>query len=360
MNERDKSVDLLRGLAIFTMIAANMAAHSLEEPHALYVRIYGSLAAPLFIFLAGMMVSYTISVKSHPLSYYLKRGGLTLLIGALIDIFLWDILPFMTFDVLYVIGIAMPPIFFFNRLNRSLQLLFIGLIFGITPFLQYHFGYAESPTELALADLQSFGDVQQIPILKQFFIDGWFPLFPWIGVAFLGAYIGNLKQTMNAESFSKLMLKAGSVSLLIGMALWSYFNPQMATNTGFVETSHANNLYGILLSREGYSELFYPPTIYYLLTFLGFILISIPVMKQLQHLRVIQPLSVFGRSSLLVYILHTAFIVFIFNQLDVYPLEMFVVLYLIHALVLWLICWGVQSFKRGKKMPFLVNFIFGG
>lgn len=360
MSERDKSVDLLRGLAIFTMIAANMAAHSLEEPHALYVRIYGSLAAPLFIFLSGMMVSYTISVKAHPISYYLKRGGLVVLVGVLIDVFLWEILPFTTFDVLYVIGISMPAIFVFNRLKPLLQLIFIGVVFGITPFLQYHYGYAESPSELALADLHSLGDVQQIPILKQLFVDGWFPLFPWIGVAFLGAFIGSLKQRMKPENFSISMLKVGTVSMLIGSALWIYFNPEMTTNTGFVDSPHSNNLYGILLSREGYSELFYPPTLYYLLTFLGCILISIPLMKRLQHLKILQPLNVFGRSSLLVYILHTTFIVFIFNQLETYSLGMFVVLYFIHAVALWLICFAIQSFKKGKKAPFIVNFIFGG
>lgn len=360
MNERDTSIDLLRGLAIFTMIAANMAAHSLEEPHALYVRIYGSLAAPLFIFLSGMMVSYTISVKGHPLSYYLKRGGLTLFIAALMDVFLWGTVPFTTFDVLYVIGLAMPTIYFFNRLNRILQLLFIALIFGTTPFLQYQFGYAAYPTELAVSDVTGLAEFQAVPILKQLLVDGWFPLFPWMGVAFLGAFIGSLRLKISVERFTKMLLGAGLTSMIIGIGLWFYFNPEMVVNTGFIETPHSNNLYQILLSREGYSELFYPPTLYYLLTFLGFILISVPVMKRFQGLGILQPLQVFGRSSLLVYILHTAFIVFIFNQLNTYSLTQFVLLYLAHASVLWLICFGVQSFKKGKKFPFIVNFIFGG
>ena len=360
MNERDTSIDLLRGIAIFTMIAANMAAHSLEEPHALYVRIYGSLAAPLFIFLSGMMVSYTISVKGHPFSYYLKRGGLTLLIASCMDVFLWGIVPFTTFDVLYVIGLAMPAIYFFNRLNRLLQLLFIALIFGITPFLQYQFGYAAYPTELGVLELTGIGALQEVPILKQLFVDGWFPLFPWMGVAFLGAFIGSLKQKISPERFAKILLGAGLTSMIFGIGLWFYVNPEMVVNTGFIETAHSNNLYQFLLSREGYSELFYPPTLYYLLTFLGFILISLPVMKRFQSVGLLQPLQVFGKSSLLVYILHTTFIVFIFNQLDTYSLGQFVLLYLAHAIVLWLICFGVQTFKKGKKFPFIVNFIFGG
>lgn len=360
MNERDTSVDLLRGLAIFTMIAANMAAHSLEEPHAFYVRVYGSLAAPLFIFLSGMMVSHTIAVKGHPISYYVKRGGLTLIIAALIDSLLWGIMPFTTFDVLYTIGLAMPAIYFFNKLNRAVQLIVILLIIGITPFLQYQFGYAANPSELAFSDMQSFSDLQQIPILKQLFVDGWFPLFPWLGVAFLGAFVGSMKQKMEAGAFSNILFRVGIVLFLSGIALWWYFNPEMISNDGFIETPHSPVLYQILLSREGYSELFYPPTLYYLLTFLGFILMSIPLMKKYQQLLILQPLSVFGRSSLLVYILHTTFIVFVFNTLDVYSLGTFVLLYVAHAAVLWLICFGVQHFKKGKKFPFLVNFIFGG
>lgn len=46
---RDKTIDILRGLAIFTMIAANISPYVLIEPHPFWFRLYGSFAAPLFI-----------------------------------------------------------------------------------------------------------------------------------------------------------------------------------------------------------------------------------------------------------------------------------------------------------------------
>jgi uncharacterized membrane protein len=74
MKQRDNTIDILRGLAIFTMVAANMSADNYADPHPYWFRIFGSFAAPTFVFLAGLMVSYTSFHKAHPFGYYLKRG----------------------------------------------------------------------------------------------------------------------------------------------------------------------------------------------------------------------------------------------------------------------------------------------
>lgn len=360
MKQRDTSVDLLRGLAIVTMIAANMAAHSLVEPHSFFMRFCGSLAAPLFIFLAGMMVSYTLHTKQHPLSYYLKRGGLTILMAALIDVFIWGTFPFSTFDVLYIIGLAMPLIYFFNRISKYLQWLLIFLIFAVTPILQYFWGYAAYPVELQIFEMQGLNELSSVPFVQQFLVDGWFPLFPWLGVSFLGAYIGTMKQKMSTERVQKNLLISGGTLLSIGILLWFFFWPELYSNEGFIETAHSTNLYTILLTREGYSELFYPPTLYYFCVYLGMILLSIPLFRKFQEVRILWFLSIFGRSSLLVYLLHTVFIAFIFNQLDTYTALPFLGLYVLHALVLWLICYGTQRATKGKKLPFVVRFVVGG
>lgn len=359
MKQRDTSIDLLRGLAIVTMIAANMAAHSLVEPHSFFMRICGSLAAPLFIFLAGMMVSYTLHSKQHPLSYYLKRGGLTILMAALIDVFVWGVFPFSTFDVLYVIGLGMPLIYFFVRLAKQLQGMLILLIFAVTPVLQYFFGYIAYPVELSVFEMQGFEELGTVPFAQQFFIDGWFPVFPWLGVSFLGAYIGTMKQVKREEQVQRNLLIAGSTLFGIGVVLWLFFCPELYSNEGFIETARSSNLYTILLSRGGYSELFYPPTLYYFCVYLGLIFLSLPLFRKLQDMRMLQFLSVFGRSSLLVYILHTVFIAFVFNQMDTYTALPFLGLYALHSVVLWLICWGVRQGTKGKQLPFLVRFVLG-
>ena len=340
MKQRDVSVDILRGLAIFSMIAANMAAHSLLEPHSFYFRLYGSLAAPLFVFLAGMMVSYTATLKQHKLNYYLKRSLATLAVAALMDIFLWDIFPFSTFDVLYVIAFAMPLIFFFNKLNLWLKVGLIALLFAAAPLLQNYFLYQEYPVELVVSEMTSLGDIANVPVLKQLFIDGWFPIFPWLGVSLIGGLIGSYKLKMNAEDFGKNVMGVGLILLLIGIFTWAVYRPE-------------------LFIREGYSELFYPPTVYYMMTYLGLILILLPLAFKTQQNKLLTWLSVYGRSSLLVYILHTVFIIIVFYQIEPVSFVPFVGLYLCHAAVLWLICFGVQHFKKNRKFPFFLNFILG-
>jgi uncharacterized membrane protein len=360
MNERDVSIDILRGIAIFTMIAANMAAHSLVEPHSFAFRVYGSLAAPMFVFLAGMMVSYTATIKAHRFPYYLKRALATLLVASLIDIFLWDILPFVTYDVLYMIALAMPVIFFFNKLPRIPQVALILFIFGMTPVLQYFLGYTSYPAEVIISDGNIIPQVKGIPVWRHFLFEGWFPLFPWLGVSLLGAFVGSFKFKTPAEIFNKNLLIAGGILFLAGMVMWIIVAPEVHTSAGFIGSPKSPTLFRFLITRGGYSELFYPPTLLYLFSFLGFILLLIPLMYKLQKSPLLKWLTVYGRSSLLVYISHTVFIAFVFNRMDAFEFWPFMGLYLIHALVLWLICFGVQQFKKGKQFPFIVNFILGG
>jgi uncharacterized membrane protein len=241
MKERDVSVDILRGIAIFTMIAANMAPYNFLEPHSFAFRIYGSVAAPMFIFLAGMMVSYTATIKAHKLMYYIKRAFATIMVAALIDTFIWDILPFITYDVLYIIGLAMPLIFFFIKLPRLGQAVFIVLIFSITPILQYYLGYAESPMEIGLSDEnrlpvpfnETVAAAKDIPVWRQFLHEGWFPFFPWIGVSLLGAFVGSFKFKTAPEAFNKNLLLGGGIMFALGIAMWVIFMPNVSTNDTF-------------------------------------------------------------------------------------------------------------------------------
>jgi uncharacterized membrane protein len=360
MNQRDLRIDLLRGLAIFTMIAANMAAHSLAEPHGVFMRFYGSLAAPLFIFLSGMMVAYTAHRKTHPFGYYLKRGAMIVLIAALIDVFLWGTVPFTTFDVLYIIGVSMPLLYFFLKLPDAFKLMLIVVIVILTPVFQFAYGYQAYPTEENIFPFPAWEALRSIPIGQQWLIDGWFPVFPWLAVSMFGALIGQWQEKMSALQFDRLLLGIGSTLFTLGALAWVWFQPALNDNEAFNGSPMSLKLFSALLTREGYSELFYPPTLFYLFTFIGFILILLALIRRLQRFKILHFLSVYGRSSLLVYILHTVFIVFIFNRLESYEAGMFLLLYGIHATVLWGICFSVQKATTGKKLPFLLRFVLGG
>jgi uncharacterized membrane protein len=100
--ERDATIDILRGIAVFTMVAANLAGNILEQPHPLLFRLYGTFAAPMFIMLAGMMVAVTARNRNHNLHYYLVRGGLVVLIGILVDLLIWQNYPIVSQETQYI------------------------------------------------------------------------------------------------------------------------------------------------------------------------------------------------------------------------------------------------------------------
>src|SRR4051812_37681601 len=108
MEKRDFSVDILRGVAITTMVAANAAPGLLIEPHPMYFRLYGTFAAAIFTFLSGVMVSLGEASKNYGFNHYLLRGFLILMVGCLLDIIVWQKLPFISFDILYLIGLSTP------------------------------------------------------------------------------------------------------------------------------------------------------------------------------------------------------------------------------------------------------------
>jgi uncharacterized membrane protein len=343
LKTRDHSIDILRGIAIFAMIAANMAAYNYAEPHSFLFRIYGSLAAPIFVFLAGLMVPYTCITRNYRFSYFLKRGLSILIIAALIDFFLWQLIPFVTFDVLYMIGFSLPLAFLLTKMNKWINFVLCLLIFALTPFMQSLLGYAELPTELKTGSENIIAQYKSNPILNHFLVDGWFPLFPWLGMALLGNFVGRLRIEQGAEKMFRPFLLSGCILFVAGIVTWKITSPN-------------------LIVREGYSELFYPPTLAYFATFTGGILFLLAVLYRLRNFTPLHFFAVYGKSSLLMYILHTIFIVIFFTKyISASDFFVFLQVYLWHAFLLWWIALFIQLMKAQiNRLPFLLRFILGG
>src|SRR5208337_2164849 len=219
---RDIPVDLLRGIAIALMVGANTVPYLLLPPVPFAIRVLSSLAAPLFILLSGMMVALSRSRKQYDLRYFLIRGGLVLLIAAGLEAVVWGIFPFMDMDVLFLIGISLPLAYLFLRLDREVRWGIILALFCATPVLQLVFGYPPLPLQLPLADAVSGHAGFFLPTLAgHWFIGGWFPVFPWLGVALLGAELGTIRWTGNAiASFATRQFAAVALGMLgTGIAL---------------------------------------------------------------------------------------------------------------------------------------------
>jgi len=290
---RDHVIDILRGLAIFLMVQGNMAGSLFPHPWPAWGDWYmaiGSFVPALFVTLAGMSVVLTTIRKQYRAKHYVLRAGALLLTASLIvDVFVWGFIPFISVDVLYLIALSLPISYGFQFLKSWTRWLVVGVLFLGTPLLQIVLGYIAYPTELPIAALLAGAtfNIEALTILKHWVIDGWFPIFPWLGFALLGVNIGLMRwRSMNSLRFDSVrMVLIGSALLAAGLALW---------------TTYAGPLY----VRGGFSEIIYPPTIAYVVTAMAQMLLLAALVERIGTCRVLQPLKVFGSASLFMFWFH--------------------------------------------------------
>jgi len=348
-NQRDTTVDTVRGLAILLMIPANMSSKIWLDTHPFWFRLIGSFAAPTFILIAGLMCAYGLFHKKHGAGYFLKRGLLIMCIGAAIDIAVWNVIPFTSCDVLYLIGLALPAVYFFQcYLKPRHKWMILFIIIAGTPFLQNLLTYSEDPAEFTLGEpwgVRSITPEHPTSLANAFLVDGWFPIFPWISFAMVGAMIAEVRTRHQFFALSS-KFPIGSALLLIvaGGVLWAMF---------------PGNQY----LRDGYSELFYPPTPGFVIASIGLVSLLLQIVKAFPAQLLLAPLRILGESAMLAYIMHLAAIRFLINpafqengvtQLVFWKLNLILVLGLIATGIL------VRIIKRHwSKRPLPVRIIIG-
>lgn len=290
---RYAGIDILRGVAVLSMLAANAAAGCLAQPHSFLFRVYGSFSAPLFVFLAGLMVPANARHPA-PARRFLGKACRLLLIASLIDLAIWNILPFTSFDILYLIAFALPttamtlsqPLCW--RIAACIATLLLGPLIAI--FVPYNATVFEvglcKAGHLTLAE-------HFVRLVRSLFLDGWFPITPWLGFAL----VGSLAFTHGGLVLRHIRLAAiiGGLLLGLGLALISLFPP--------------------LNDREGYSELFYPPGMAYIVSAAGFLSLATTWLPSLQSHHGLQAMALLGRHSLSIYVFHLIVIRLILNPL---------------------------------------------
>lgn len=344
---RNNTIDILRGIAIFTMVAANLSDSLLQaEDKVLAFRLYGSFAAPLFVMLAGMMVVIT-QAKHGGFIHYLQRGLLIIGCGCLLDTAVWQIWPLLDYDVLYLTGLAIPLVYLLSRYCRPSVRLGVALLLVLaTPPLQSLFGYREELVSVEWAAL-SYQDYAHLlfsaSTLQRLVLDGWFPLLPWLGFAIVGSTLGTYYVNGYPLTARSLLL-TGLTLVGTGIAIWLWQQPH-------------------LVIRDGYSELFYPPTIGYVLTACGLILCGFYAIGKTQHLALYRPFLTLGHASLFMYSFHQLILVALLKPiaaLNSQPLLPFLLTYTVVIAVMIATGYGLAAIKRRyKKLPFIVRFLIG-
>lgn len=296
--QRLEALDSLRGVAIAAMVIMNLAAVVLNGVPPLTLRWVGSLAAaPVFVLLSGFLVGAT--APRHGLAYFLvKRGLWVLAVGVFVDLTVWRIYPFFGVEVLYLIGVSIPLAYLSLKLGAWLRLGLVLALVGFAPLLRHLLGYSAFPVEFYLWGQQvtpllappKLGPVQH------WLVDGWFPLFPWLAFAVLGAHLGDRFHAASPAQFQRKLLALGLALTAAGTLAYVFFPPAV-----FV--------------RGIWSELFYPPTVQYTVLALGVSIALLGVFLYLGDSRLaaarFQPLTALGQASLGLYFLHLALAVYL-------------------------------------------------
>jgi uncharacterized membrane protein len=344
---RDIPIDVLRGLAIMIMVGANLVPSLLAPPAPAWLRLLSSVAAPLFIFLSGMMVALSCCRKNYTLSYFLYRGGFVITIAAILDLVVQGSVPFIDTDVLYLIGISLPLAYLFLSLGLRARLGVLLAILIVTPVLQGIAGYSSLPIMIPAISLLHGGILPGMStILSQWFIDGWFPVFPWLAVALTGAQAGMFRwQDGQVRSFAGREFATLSGSVLVLGALFWYIMP------------------GPMLTRFGYIEVFYPPTMEFIFFVTGLIFCLFVIADTLPVSgRLFDPLRALGECSLAIYILHIVVIEWLIHHhgLQV-PLLSFLVGYLILITGMIATAYLFRHIRKNTKTSsFIIRTLIGG
>lgn len=286
-SSRDNTIDILRGIAICTMILSNAAGEFLVAPHPFWLRILGSLAAPLFVGLAGYSVGQAILVdKKSPHSFFL-RGLKLILVGAMIDTLIWVSFPFVGMDVLYLIGLSTILGSYILQFPKKVVFFFIICMFSFNYYIRTIVHYSD-PISIHLSSnlIQDISSLSPYTIFLSWTLNGWFPIVPWVNIFLLGALSIFVRPYFANWDFSRVIKQAPwfIISLVLGVYLWP------------LETK--------LEVRSGYTELFYPPTISYYLVYLAFIFFMYALVEKFSRLRFLRFFQILGMRSLFNYVLH--------------------------------------------------------
>lgn len=278
--KRIDTIDFLRGIAVIIMIFANSSPYLFDLKSFFTIRFLFSIAAPIFIFIAGFTSQMNFE-RGSPISYYRILQILTM--AVVIDIVIWRSVPFYTFDVLYLIGISKLILKFLNKVNKPKYiLLFLCLIIGLSIFITMNFSYRYEISDILLNDFfYNYKIHDHSNPLMRLLYDGWFPLLPWTIIAIIGS--------LSYKLLGKILMKYSIYLIVTGVLLLAILHFKLYTIQFPV--------------REKYLEIFYPLTSSILIIPVAVFFIVLGIIKWKPSLN-IGFINLLGRYSLFAYVIN--------------------------------------------------------
>jgi hypothetical protein len=310
MKARDNGIDVLRGISIVIMFYAHLLPFFISGTYiSTFERVICSLAAPIFLFLVGFNFSGKKNAKDN-----LVRGGVMLLLGAIIDAFVFSVNPFASYDILYFIGLAVWVLTALSAWKPTYFMVFAMTVLGVAVVYQYLWSYRFEVYEPNLGDPMIWSAV-----LRNLFFDGWFPFFPWMIFPLVGMWV---KRTQFA-------LK-GNILIPTAFVLISGFI--------FLNKEHPLRSFSI--------ELFYPADLWFVMSSTGVVLVVWKYRQVLNHHRLTW-LSELGRASLFLYLFHLTAYQIVFALYDFSGVNRLLV-YLVALPLLIFLAVLINRFKKAN------------
>lgn len=293
--------DIARALAVLGMILVNFRYLMEAEDNgpALLVRITGWLdgrPAAAFAVLAGVSLSLLQRRRAadrrpeavHRLRITIWKRALFLFLVGLVFLQIWP--P----DILHFYGIYFALAAFFVSASDRVLWNFSGLALAVATVLLIAF---ETLAGEGWVDIDDPAFWTPLGLLRNAFIDGYYPVFPWMGFILIGMWLGR-RNLAEAGRRRRLALVGAVVFVLAesGARLIQYFAEMHTFVTDIPMIGYFFEAYP------------FPPTVVYFLSAgSGAVLViaaSLIVAENRALLRWTAPLQAVGRMALSVYVLH--------------------------------------------------------
>lgn len=301
-----------------------------------FTRWISNICAPGFALLMGMSMTFSLSKNCNDFDirpkiyFFLKRGVVLIILQQLLDLpsilFNIDSLdkwPPFRGGVLYALGVS---------------LIFSSLFIKVKPIVQVYIGagivfinYFIANTVLTQPTSNAFLNLLFIPGSNNC-VSVNYPALPWVGITTIGLGIGKII-TKGTKNTKILFLRAGLILLLIFIIL-------RFVNYGDYGHKNLEGIINYLVVVK------YPPSIAFVILNMGLLSLSFWMITKFENSNALNPLVVFGQSSLFFYFTHIyTFILMSKFFSHSFPLIMMYLLWLFGLLILFPICKYYLKFK---------------